>query len=442
MAHTTSLDWWRPAQPVPPVPAAGPAPIESPSSVWAYRALVAFTVVMVLAPQSFIPALKPLRLAFLSAITAIVTHIVDRWRTTGTVRRASREAVIIACLLGWAVLTLPLSTWPGGSMNVLFDQYLKSVIMFWLLANVICTAGRLRTVFWTLSLISVPLAVTGLTNYASGQTFRDAGARIAGYTGALASNPNDLALTLNIFLPLTAALVLSTRRWGLRLLALGIVAVSVLGVIITFSRGGFVTLAVTSLLSLLMLVRRGNWTVFGAVVLGGLLIVPLIPAGYADRLSTITNIGADSTGSAQERWRDTQSAVELIQAHPVTGSGLGMDTLAMNDIRGAHWLKVHNAYLDYAIDLGVPGLTLFVAVLLSSIWTARRVERHPLPGADGAELSVLAGGIRISLIGFAVAAFFHPVPYHPYFYYIGGLAVAAAVCRTSLMPRAAATSAA
>jgi hypothetical protein len=43
---------------------------------------------------------------------------------------------------------------------------------------------------------------------------------------------------------------------------------------------------------------------------------------------------------------------------------------------------------------------------------------------ESAELMHLAAGIRISLMGFVVAALFHPAGYQFYFYYIAGLAIA------------------
>jgi O-antigen ligase len=87
---------------------------------------------------------------------------------------------------------------------------------------------------------------------------------------------------------------------------------------------------------------------------------------------------------------------------------------------GPTWRAVHNTYLEYGVDLGVPGLLLFLALL----WTCWRSARAARGVAEG-EVSHLAEGIEISLLGFAVAAFFHPSAYHFYFYYIAGLAVAA-----------------
>jgi hypothetical protein len=36
----------------------------------------------------------------------------------------------------------------------------------------------------------------------------------------------------------------------------------------------------------------------------------------------------------------------------------------------------------------------------------------------------MAEGLQTSLVAFSLAGIFHPVAYHPYFYYIAGLGVA------------------
>ena len=80
--------------------------------------------------------------------------------------------------------------------------------------------------------------------------------------------------------------------------------------------------------------------------------------------------------------------------------------------------------LEYAVDLGIPGLTLFVCLLLASLSTARRVERFTKRIGALWDVSVFAAGAQIALIAFAVAAFFHPIAYQFYFFCVAGLAVA------------------
>ena len=76
-----------------------------------------------------------------------------------------REVVTALALLIWAVLTIPFSYWPGGSVALLGDQYLKAVVFFWLIATLVTTRERLRTFGWALVLCSIPLAITALAHF-------------------------------------------------------------------------------------------------------------------------------------------------------------------------------------------------------------------------------------------------------------------------------------
>ncbi len=141
-------------------------------------------------------------------------------------------------------------------------------------------------------------------------------------------------------------------------------------------------------------------------------------------MSTITDIQADPQGSAQARWMDMNAAADYVVRNPIVGAGIGMNVLALNEERGVAWVPVHNVYLQYAVDLGIPGLVLFLLLLRGCIKSATCVQRRCAGVAAFRELFYLAEAVQVSLIAFAVAALFHPVAYHFYFYYIAGLAIA------------------
>ena len=157
------------------------------------------------------------------------------------------------------------------------------------------------------------------------------------------------------------------------------------------------------------------------------LAVPMtLPRTYVDRLSTITNMEQDKTGSAQGRYKDLGVALEVVSHNPVIGVGLGQDMIALNQYRNGPrtWRSVHNVYLQYAVDLGVPGFLLFAWLHLLCFRSAWAVERRARRDPAVAELQPLATGIQVSLVAFLVAAMFHPIAYQFYFFSIAGLAVA------------------
>ena len=226
----------------------------------AFGALVAFTAILLLSPQSWFPPLKVLRLAFLAAGIAACAHVIERTVHRRPIASFAPEVGIALTLVGWSLLTLPLSVWPGGSARVLTDHYLKAVAFFLLLGAIVTTTDRLRTLMWTLTLCSVPLAVTAISNFLAGDVVSTGVRgfyRIVGYSGALTENPNDLALMLNLIIPLTGALAVLSRG-PIRMLAVAATLLSAVAVVLTFSRAGFLTLAAIVVLSLVVLVRADH----------------------------------------------------------------------------------------------------------------------------------------------------------------------------------------
>src|SRR6185436_10047390 len=112
----------------------------------------------------------------------------------------------------------------------------------------------------------IPLATKGIQNYLSGVYVHggvdEAVKRIIGYEAPLTQNPNDLALVLNLILPLTVALLLITQTPLARICLFGVIGLQVVAIVVTFSRAGFLTLATTFVVSMLTASGRldRRWT--------------------------------------------------------------------------------------------------------------------------------------------------------------------------------------
>jgi putative inorganic carbon (HCO3(-)) transporter len=439
MSSTTiQREWWRAA--APPTSAVRAEAAADQEQI-AFGALMTFTIILLVSPQAWFPAIKSFRIALLSALVAITAHLAARAFNRAPALPFRREMALALGLMAWAALTVPLSIWPGGSVAQLTDHLLKAVIFFWLISTLVTSEARLTRFAWTLSLCSIPLAVTTINNYRAGvyvTSHTNVVQRIAGYLGGsgLAGNPNDMALMLNLLIPITGALLVTSPSVLPRLVTGATLLLSVVAVILTFSRAGFITLAFIGVLTMIAMVRRGALMSVLALVFSATVALAVMPSEYYSRLATITNIEADVTGSAQGRWDDFKLSVEYIRANPLTGAGLGQDLLALNATRGHEtWRSVHNAYLQAAVDLGIPGLMILLAFLAASFQNARRVRRTA--ERNGLlSLAVIAQSISISLGAFAIAAFFHPIAYQFYFFCLAGLAVALVnVCRTRVAPQ-------
>lgn len=225
-------------------------------------------------------------------------------------------------------------------------------------------------------------------------------------------HPNQLAGAILLYLPLLAALLLvsikgSTNnwiRWGL----FAATAATALSLLLTQSRSGWLG-AAAGLVALLLLwlfsrpgQRRVAW-----LALTGLGLVALTAFFLLDvrQLSQIwleppqeTALGSLRTLSYRQAvwpW-----AVAALGDFPYTGTGLGafrdvvqrLYPIAIPaDVDIAH---AHNFLLQVGLDLGLPGLVAYVAVILSAAGGAWRAA------AGSAELRPLALGLLAGLVAF------------------------------------------
>src|SRR5712692_8390187 len=108
-------------------------------SPFAFRCLLCLLFIIYIAPQLYFPNLIPLHLVMVSAILAIVTYVTSVVAHRRRLTVWSSEIKLILWLVGFAILSIPLSKWPGGSFDFLFDSYLKSIAVLFLVANLLAS---------------------------------------------------------------------------------------------------------------------------------------------------------------------------------------------------------------------------------------------------------------------------------------------------------------
>jgi hypothetical protein len=418
-------EWWK-AEPVSEWRADQILPTstwEAPQTAIPFWAAMVFIAILMFSPQAYFPVLESIRPAMIPAVIGISAYVLDRMGSRAPFFILGREVSAAGALLAWSALTIPFSIWPGGSLNFLLGYFLKTFAIAWLLSHSAATVVRLRQTAWCLSLMAIGLGMFALNNYLTGVVVEQE--RVVGNEGALTKNPNDLALMVNITVPLTMALLLSNRRLGIRLALFGMLIAEGLTVISTFSRAGFLTLGAILLIYAWKLRRRAEGVVVYAILVLVLVSLPLLPSSYFTRMSTIIHTEQDATGSASERWTDMIIAARYALSSPVVGAGVGMNVIAMNEARGGEWRPVHNVFLEFTMDLGVPGLLLYLWLLWTSVTSSAEVHRQADQIVETKELAYLTEGIHISLLAFVLAAMFYPVGYNPYFFLLAALALAA-----------------
>jgi tetratricopeptide (TPR) repeat protein len=226
----------------------------------------------------------------------------------------------------------------------------------------------------------------------------------------VSDHPNMLAMTLVVLLPLYAA-----HAWrGTTLFdrALGIVGgLAALGAIFfTLSRGAWAASAVALAVSgagfaLEARLRRVNmrpagrgiWLAAGAA---GALIAGAAGAGAFVFSRWDARPGWLFRGSLSPREDALETGWNIVKDHVWTGAGPGGFGLLYPEYSGAfpvHALHAHNGFVQTAIDLGVLGLAVMVALAVGCVWIGVALWRR-----DGPVDRLAAVVFAAALAGFAV----------------------------------------
>ena len=208
------------------------------------------------------------------------------------------------------------------------------------------------------------------------------------------THPISLAEFLSFCVPVCAMYAYRARSHA-RLLWAGVLLVIVLGALATNSRAAIIAVAATGMLTSALICRQILASNASAHIrpLVGLAILFLVAAspiaavgGY---VLTTGEVGTSTARSSQARIDQINIAWPKIKKRPVGGYGVGRATRIVGYYGTA--LTLDNYYLSLAIDRGIPGPIVFLAVLvLGSLGSYR--------AANGASTENIA-----PLYGFAVA---------------------------------------
>jgi hypothetical protein len=196
-----------------------------------------------------------------------------------------REFKLLLGLTGLMVLSIPIGMDPGDSFGAFTDVYLKVLLIFVLMINVVNSFKRLRRLLEVTVLCGTALAIGTLVQYAQGLNMSD-GFRAQGIVGGAFGNPNDLALALNTMLPIAIGLALSRPAPATRAFYWACTGLLGLTVLVSYSRAGFLTVTIIGVL-LMFRLRRKYPAFLGLGVAAVLVVVLVAPPSFWARVFTV-----------------------------------------------------------------------------------------------------------------------------------------------------------
>lgn len=186
--------------------------------------------------------------------------------------------------------------------------------------------------------------------------------------GGTLGSPNFAAAYLSISLTCAAGVLFTDLGRLHKWLATAALGLGSIALILTFSRGGWLALALS--LALLCLV---TWRRRGLSLKAPVAVLVLLALLYVPFHSLIgARLFGDDRGSAESRIPLMNLAFRITEDHPLLGVGANNFTVAMgpyltSEFREEFLFAVHNKYLLVLAETGIGGLIAFVAFIVGTI---------------------------------------------------------------------------
>ena len=288
-----------------------------------------------------------------------------------------------------------------------YMELIKIVFVALLTSALLVTRARLRSFCYV---VALGLGFYGVKNalwYLAG------GGTIVGPGGMLKDN-NDFALAMVMNLPFLWYLSYDPGdfrgAWAMRWFLRGAFFMTLLTIMSTGSRGGFLAMAVV----LVAMAWKTRWKVPGiaGLVLLGVLGFAFAPTEYKERMASIASA---SDQSAKGRLLSWQVALNMVRHNPVMGIGFNnmywqyqhyLTGVALPEMIEKIPSRVaHNSYLQIWAESGTIAFGLFMYLLTSTILGMRRLARVVRDTAD-AWVTPYAQTIEVTLVGYMAGAMF------------------------------------
>jgi probable O-glycosylation ligase (exosortase A-associated) len=232
---------------------------------------------------------------------------------------------------------------------------------------------------------------------------------VYGPPGSFIEDNNAFALATVVAIPLLHFLQLQVKTFWLRHALTAIIVLCTVSALGSQSRGGFVALLA---MGAVLWLRSPRKTVIAIlIVVAALVLLPMMPASWWDRMHTITNYTQD--GSAMGRINAWHVAWQTAK-HYFFGGGMSYQYDFLFREYGPYESLVraaHSIYFQVLGNHGFVGLFLYVAIWLSAFRSTAWLRKNGKNHSKTKWARDLGAMAEVSFVGFAAGGSFLSLAY-------------------------------
>jgi O-antigen ligase len=315
--------------------------------------------------------------------------------------RLGRGRVIVGALFLFVALYLTSAAF-ALNQSVAFATlmpFAKLILPFMAGVTLLDGEKEWRPLLWTIVLAQGYVGFENNLNYLKGFNTASEG------FGGMDNNFFGASLVSVLGLAITA--MLATKNWSGRLLGAAATALILHTILLTYSRGTMLGLVALGITALIMMPKRPKY-------IGAILIIALVAIRFTGPQLAARYMS--SFASEEERDYSSESRLDLwidclkvVQSYPFLGVGPANWRVIATNYGWPEGKSAHSVWMETAAEVGIPGVLALMLFFTSAIIRLWPVARAPASLQNEYE-SLLATGIILSIVGFAVAGQFVSAP--------------------------------
>lgn len=373
---------------------------------------------------AWLSLMNPHRLAYGFAMTMPFAQIVAIVTLVGVFSSSeqkrfpwSREVIVLIFFIAWMILTTQFAVVPGAAEAHL-EKVLKVQFMTFVMLLLINDRLKLELMVWVIvASLGIYGLKGGLFTIAKGGVYH-----VMGPSGTFIGGNNEIGLAMLMVVPLMRYLQLQAKQKWLRI-GLGVLmALTIVAVFGTQSRGALVALIVVTLMLTLKSRKPVLTLLFLAMVLPP--VYYFMPESWHQRMGTIQTYEED--GSAMGRINAWHMAANMAADRPF-GGGFESFTPKMFALYAPVRDQVHDAHSIYFEVLGEHGYVGLALFLLLGVFTWRTCSQSiKLVKRNQGEqwIADLSRMIQVSYAAYATGGAFLGLAYYDLPYMLMAMAIA------------------
>jgi O-antigen ligase len=315
-------------------------------------------------------------------LATIVIYLVARWRAGRFWPFGTPYDIAIVLLLLSGLISVLVAKDHRAALGLYRAYFVEPAALFYVATDLLRRQADFRHLLLGLGIGTSVFAVLNVVAFAAAALQNTI--QFGAPPSAIYTSSNAVAMFLEPPMAFAVALVLFSNERRDRRLALAWALVLAVALVLTFSRGGYIALAVFAVL-LVVKVRPGlrrPLLVLGVVTAVAVLLIVVVASTTPLMRSRFSYVALNYT--LQTRSAIFTATFHMIAAHPILGVGLGGYVYTLH-----HFIEIypHDLYLTFWVELGLLGLLAFLYIFVKVLVSAWRA----LPTATGFDRALLWG---------------------------------------------------